>query len=80
MADTDDNLEVATFAGGCFWCMEPPFDKLDGVISTVSGYMGGTEEDPTYKEVSAGRTGHAETVKITYDPSRVSYRKLLQIF
>ncbi len=80
MADTDGNLEVATFAGGCFWCMEPPFDKLDGVISTVSGYMGGAEENPTYKEVSAGRTGHAETVKITYDPSIVSYGKLLEIF
>jgi methionine-S-sulfoxide reductase len=70
----------ATFAGGCFWCMEPPFDKLDGVISTTSGYTGGQEKDPTYKEVSAGRTGHAEAVEIIYDPGKVSYRKLLEVF
>jgi len=80
MAGTDGDLEYATFAGGCFWCMEPPYDKLDGVVSTVSGYMGGTEENPTYQEVSAGRTGHAESIKITYDPSRVSYRRLLEVF
>ena len=80
MANADDNLEIATFAGGCFWCMEPPFDKLDGVVSTLSGYMGGTEESPTYKEVSAGRTGHAETVQITFDASKVTYRKLLEVF
>jgi len=80
MAHADDAHEIATFAGGCFWCMEPPFDKLDGVVSTVSGYMGGIEENPTYSEVSAGRTGHTEAVKITYDPSRVSYRKLLKVF
>ena len=80
MADSDINLEIATFAGGCFWCMEPPFDKLDGVVSTVSGYMGGEELNPTYKEVSAGRTGHAETVQITFDASKVTYRKLLEVF
>ena len=77
MVNADGAREVATFAGGCFWCMEPPFDKLDGVVSTVSGYMGGEEDSPTYQEVSAGRTDHAETVQITFDPSRVSYRKLL---
>jgi len=71
---------VATFAGGCFWCMEPPFDKLDGVISTISGYTGGTQPNPTYEQVSSGRTGHAEAVQVTYDPSRVSYEKLLDVF
>jgi methionine-S-sulfoxide reductase len=75
-----DHYEKATFAGGCFWCMEPPFDKLDGVISTTSGYTGGPEKNPTYKDVSAGRTGHAEAVEIIYDPGKVSYRKLLEVF
>ena len=70
----------ATFAGGCFWCMEPPFDKLDGVISTTSGYTGGTKLKPTYQEVSAGTTGHAEAVQVEYDPKRVSYEKLLDVF
>ena len=60
--------------------MEPPFDKLDGVISTTSGYIGGKEENPTYKEVSAGRTGHTEAVQIVYDPAKVSYEKLLEVF
>jgi len=72
--------EVAIFAGGCFWCMEHPFDELDGVISTTSGYIGGTKENPTYKEVSAGGTGHAEAVKVLYDPKKVSYEKLLEVF
>jgi peptide-methionine (S)-S-oxide reductase len=72
--------EKATFAGGCFWCMEPPFDKLDGVISTTSGYTGGNEKNPTYQEVSAGKTGHAEAVQIVYDPGKVSYKKLLEVF
>jgi peptide-methionine (S)-S-oxide reductase len=71
---------TATFAGGCFWCMEPPFDALDGVISTTSGYTGGHKENPTYKEVSAGGTGHAEAVQIVYDPQRVSYGELLDVF
>ena len=71
---------IATFAGGCFWCMEPPYDKLDGVISTISGYIGGHQKNPTYKSVSAGRSGHTEAVQVTYDPSRVSYEKLLQVF
>jgi peptide-methionine (S)-S-oxide reductase len=73
-------LEKAIFAGGCFWCMEPPFDKLPGVVSTTSGYTGGQKKDPTYKEVSAGGTGHAEAVQIVYDPKRVSYEKLVEVF
>jgi peptide-methionine (S)-S-oxide reductase len=72
--------ETATFAGGCFWCMEAPFDKLEGVISTTSGYTGGHKKDPTYKEVSHGGTGHAEAVQIVYDPKKVSYTKLLEVF
>ena len=72
--------KVATFAGGCFWCMESPFEKLDGVKEVLSGYTGGSEKDPTYKEVSSGRTGHAESIQVKYDPSRVSYRKLLEVF
>ena len=76
----DKQYETATFAGGCFWCMEPPYDKLDGVISTTSGYIGGHKKDPTYKEVSAGSTGHTEAVQIKYDPAKVSYEKLLSVF
>jgi peptide-methionine (S)-S-oxide reductase len=71
---------VATFAGGCFWCMEPPFDKLPGVISTTSGYMGGKKRYPTYEEVSAGWTGHTEVVQVAYDPAKVSYDQLLEVF
>jgi peptide-methionine (S)-S-oxide reductase len=71
---------VAVFAGGCFWCMEPPYDKTEGVISTTSGYTGGNVPNPSYKEVSAGTTGHIEAVKIVYDPEKVSYEKLLHIF
>lgn len=70
----------ATFAGGCFWCMEPPYDKLDGVLSTTSGYTGGRIENPTYKQVSTGRTGHIESIQITYDPERVDYETLLSVF
>jgi peptide-methionine (S)-S-oxide reductase len=70
----------ATFAGGCFWCMEPPFDKLDGVLATVSGYAGGKKKNPTYEEVSGGNTGHAEVVQITYDPKKISYDALLEVF
>jgi methionine-S-sulfoxide reductase len=80
MEPVNANYQKATFAGGCFWCMEPPFDKLDGVVSTTSGYTGGTEKNPTYKEVSAGNTGHAEAVQVLYDPGKVSYEKLLDVF
>ena len=75
-----DTLATATFAGGCFWCIEPPFDKLDGVVSTTSGYTGGHKKNPTYEEVSAGNTGHTEAVQIVYDSSKVSYRQLLELF
>ncbi|KAB2912408.1 MAG: peptide-methionine (S)-S-oxide reductase MsrA [Hyphomicrobiaceae bacterium] len=71
---------VATFAGGCFWCVESDFDKVEGVLSTVSGYMGGRTKNPTYKQVSAGGTGHAEVVQVTYDPGKVSYQRLLDVF
>ena len=76
----DSKTEIATFAGGCFWCMEPPFDKLDGVLSTTSGYTGGHQANPTYKQVSAGSTGHTEAIQIEYDPDKVSYEKLLAVF
>lgn len=71
---------VATFAGGCFWCMEKPFDKLDGVLSTTSGYTGGHVENPTYEQVSSGTTGHYEALQVTYNPDKVSYEKLLHVF
>ena len=74
------NLEKATFAGGCFWCMEASFEKSGGIISVVSGYTGGKEVNPAYKDVSAGKTGHAESIEIVYDPKQVSYEKLLDIF
>jgi peptide-methionine (S)-S-oxide reductase len=73
-------FEKATFAGGCFWCMEHPFDQIPGVISVTSGYTGGHKKNPTYEEVSAGGTGHAESVQIIYDPSKVTYEKLLDVF
>lgn len=81
-AGTADPVETATavFAGGCFWCMEPPFDKLDGVLSTTSGYTGGRVQDPSYEQVSAGRTGHAESVRVTYDPQVVTYQRLLEVY
>jgi peptide-methionine (S)-S-oxide reductase len=72
--------EKATFAGGCFWCMEHPFDEIPGVISVTPGYTGGHTKNPSYEEVSAGGTGHAESVDIVYDPAKVSYEKLLNVF
>jgi peptide-methionine (S)-S-oxide reductase len=71
---------VATFAGGCFWCMEPPFDAVKGVRSTTSGYTGGEKKNPTYREVSDGKTGHCEAVQVEYDPSKVTYEELLQVY
>lgn len=71
---------VATFAGGCFWCMEGPFDELDGVLSTTSGYTGGETDNPTYEQVSAGGTGHTEAVQVVYDPQAISYRELLDVY
>ena len=83
-ADTDAATNAAQaeaiFAGGCFWCMEPPYDKVEGVIATISGYTDGHKENPSYKEVSSGTTGHTEAIKITYDPKKVSYQQLLDIF
>jgi len=77
---TQGKLEKAVFAGGCFWCMEAPFDQLPGVVSVTPGYTGGIKKNPTYKEVSAGGTGHAEAVQIVYDPAKISYEKLLTVF
>ncbi|MEM9029344.1 MAG: peptide-methionine (S)-S-oxide reductase MsrA [Pseudomonadota bacterium] len=71
---------VATFAAGCFWCTESDFDKVDGVLSTTSGFIGGTTDNPTYKSVTGGNTGHVEAVRIVYDPKKVSYKKLLSVY
>ncbi len=71
---------VATFGGGCFWCMEPPFDELDGVVSTTSGYMGGSVEQPTYEQVTRGGTGHVEVVQVRYDDDLVTYDELLHVY
>ena len=79
-ASAADGTAKATFAGGCFWCMEGPYDKIPGVESTVSGYAGGHVEDPTYEQVSSGGTGHAEVVQITYDPEMVDYATLLEVY
>jgi peptide-methionine (S)-S-oxide reductase len=79
-AAADAALGKAYFAGGCFWCMEEAFEKVEGVLSATSGYMGGTVANPSYEEVSAGRTGHAESVEVVYDPAKVSYQKLLETF
>ena len=73
-------LEKATFAGGCFWCMEAPFDKLDGVVSVTVGYTGGRTVKPTYEQVSAGGTGHAESIEIVFDPATIGFEKLLAVF
>lgn len=78
--DSDTGQAIATFAGGCFWCMEPPFDELDGVSSTISGYTGGHVENPSYEQVSAGGTGHTEAMQVTYDPDVVSYETLLDVY
>lgn len=77
---TQEKTATAVFAGGCFWCMEPPYDALTGAIATTSGYAGGRKANPTYEQVSAGDTGHVEAVQITYDPKQVSYEKLLDVF
>ncbi len=74
------DVAVATFAGGCFWCMEPPFESLDGVLEVVSGYTGGEERDPSYKDVSSGGTGHREAVRIRYDADLIDYATLLEVF
>ncbi|AGA33012.1 Peptide methionine sulfoxide reductase MsrA [Thioalkalivibrio nitratireducens DSM 14787] len=79
-AAAPDGVGVATFAGGCFWCMEPPFDALEGVISTASGYTGGHLEDPSCEQVVTGRTGHYEVVQVVYDPAVVSYERLLHVY
>lgn len=75
-----EGLEVATFASGCFWCTESDFDKVKGVVSTVSGYMGGHTKNPTYQQVSSGRTGHTEVLQVTFDPKVVGYKQLLEVF
>ncbi len=80
LSGKERHIEKATFAGGCFWCMEHPFDELEGVVSVTSGYTGGTKKNPTYQEVSSGRTGHAESVQIVFDPARIGYAKLLEVF
>jgi peptide-methionine (S)-S-oxide reductase len=72
--------EKATFAGGCFWCLEPPYDAIPGVLQTIPGYIGGHKANPTYQEVSSGTTGHTEAVQVVYDPSKVSYERLLEVF
>ncbi|MFO8090373.1 MAG: peptide-methionine (R)-S-oxide reductase MsrB [Desulfatiglandaceae bacterium] len=77
---TQEKTKTAVFAGGCFWCVEADFEKVDGVIEVISGYTGGEDPDPTYEEVSSGKTGHAEAVQVFYDPEKISYKKLLDIF
>lgn len=76
----EQKLAKATFAGGCFWCMEPPFDELEGVISTTSGYTGGSLQNPSYEQVSYGGTGHLESVEVAYDPAKISFETLLDVF
>ena len=80
MDQSSTHLETATFAGGCFWCSESDFEKIDGVMDVISGYTGGKEENPTYKDVSAGKTGHYEAVQVIYDPNKVAYEELLDAF
>ncbi len=78
--DQNLKLEKAIFAGGCFWCMQPPYDKLKGVVKTVVGYIGGKTENPTYEDVCDGVTGHAEAIEVTFDPSIVTYDQVLDLF
>lgn len=73
-------FEIATFAGGCFWCMVSPFDGLEGIMEVKSGYTGGHTEDPAYREVCSGTTGHYEAIQIKYDPARITYKELLELF
>ncbi len=77
---SNEELELATFAGGCFWCMVKPFDQMEGIISVISGYTGGHTENPTYEEVCTETTGHFEAVQITFNPEQFSYRQLLELF
>ena len=79
-SNMSDNTEKAYFGGGCFWCMEPPFEVLDGVLEATSGYMGGETENPTYEQVSMGNTGHVEVVEIEFDPNIITYSELLEVF
>jgi len=79
-ADQNETYETATFAGGCFWCMEPPYDELDGVVETISGFSGGHVSNPSYEQVVRGGTGHLEVVQVIYDPEIVSYEELLHVF
>ena len=78
--ESEKGLQKATFAGGCFWCMEPPFEKLAGVTAVISGYTGGPEVNPTYREVAGGKTGHTEAVQITFDSRTIGYDELLEVF
>jgi len=80
MNDENNTFKIATLAGGCFWCVESDFEKVDGVVKAVSGYTGGTKDNPTYNEVSAGGSGHVEAVQIYYDPAKISYKELLDVF
>ena len=79
MSAIPEDARTAVFAGGCFWCTESDFEKVDGVIDAISGYTGGKEVNPTYQQVSAGRTGHVEAVKVVYDPAKISFQQLLKI-
>jgi peptide-methionine (S)-S-oxide reductase len=79
-SDAEDNLARATFAGGCFWCMEPPYDDLDGVVETISGFSGGNVSNPTYEDVVRGGTGHREVVQVVFDPEVIDYTELLRVF
>jgi peptide-methionine (S)-S-oxide reductase len=80
LPEVPKGMQAATFAGGCFWCMEGPFEALDGVLSTTSGYTAGQKANPTYGEVSSGGTGHAEAIYVVFDPKKISYAKLLEVF